>query len=114
MAVIGVTPIPKAGLVFALNFGAVNPGASGDRVPPGSVLLFRNTSGSALTVTINTLDTVDGDLVVADRAQTAIAATTGLGVISIPTIYPYVDPADGLVLVTTSIQALVFFICINT
>ena len=113
MAVIAVAGIPKAGLIFAAGTFALTPGASGDRVPPGSVLIFKNSSGGALIVTVTTVDTIDGDLVVADRAQSSIAAT-GIGIVNVPTIYPYVDPADGLVLVTTSIQALVFFICINT
>lgn len=113
MAVIAVSAIPKAGLIFAAGTFTLTPGGAGDRVPPGSVLIFKNSSGGALVVTINTLDTIDGDLVVADRAQSSIAAT-GIGVVNIPTIYPYVDPADGLVLVTTSVQASITFICINT
>lgn len=113
MAVIPVAAIPKAGLIFAAGTFALTPGGSGDRVPPGSVLIFKNSSGGALVVTIATLDTVDGDLVVSDRAQSSIAAT-GIGIVSIPTIYPYVDPADGLVLVTTSTQASITFVCINS
>lgn len=112
MAVIAVTALPKAGLVYASAY-PLTPAGGGDRVPPGTILLYRNANAAALTVTIATQDTADGDLVVTDRAQTAIAATTGLGIVRIPTGWPYVDPADGLVLVTTSVQSSVSFVCIN-
>ena len=115
MAVIPVTAIPKAGLAFAAA-GSIGftPAGGGDRFPPGSVIIWRNLNAGALTVTVATVDTVDGDLVVADRAQTVIVASGGLGITFVPMIYPYVDPTDNLVLVTTSVQATVSGVCINT
>lgn len=112
MAVISAVTVPKTGLVFTTTL-TNTPAAGGDRVPAGCVLVFRNTNAGALTVTLNTVDTIDGDLVVADRAQTAIPATTGTGIINVPLTYPYVDPTDGNVLVTTSVQSGVTFACIN-
>jgi hypothetical protein len=112
MAVIAASAIPKTGLIFTTVL-TYTPAAGGDRVPPGSLLIFRNTNASGLVVTIATLDTADGDLVVADRAQTSIPATTGTGIVNIPIAWPYVDPTDGLVLVTTSVQTSVSFACVN-
>jgi hypothetical protein len=101
--------IPKTGLNATYNAAAAT-----DRVPPGSLLHYKNGNGSALTVTIVTMDNADGDLVIADRAQTAIGATTGMGFILIPEVWPYVDPVDGLVAVTTSVQASVTFAILAT
>ena len=100
--------IPKTGLNATYNAAAAT-----DRVPPGCILHYKNGNGSALTVTIVTQDTADGDLTVGDRVQSNIAATTGMGFINIPTGWPYVDPADGLVAVTTSVQASVTFAIIS-
>jgi hypothetical protein len=109
MAVYAATPIPKVGLPNP----TYNSAAASDRVPPGSILHVKNANASALVVTIVTLDTADGDLAVTDRAQTSIPATTGMGFVAIPRVWPYVDPADGLVGITWSVTPSVTFVVLS-
>jgi hypothetical protein len=105
MAVYGVQAIPKVGLNATYNAAA----GGGDRVPPGCILHVKNGNAAALTVTLVTLDTADGDLAVTDRASSAITATTGMAFINIPRTWPYVDPADGLVGIAWSVSSSVTF-----
>jgi hypothetical protein len=109
MAAYAAQAIPKAGLNATYNAAA----GGGDRVPPGSIMHVKNGNGSALTVTLVTLDNADGDLVVTDRACTSITATTGMAFIVIPRTWPYVDPADGLVGITWSVSATVTFAVVS-
>ncbi len=104
-----VQTIPKAGLVYATQATLPLAPAATDRVPPDVIMLVRNANAGALTVTLVTVDTADGDLTVGDRAQTSIALTNGLGLIYIPNRWPYVDPADGLVAVTFSVTSSVTY-----
>jgi hypothetical protein len=104
MATYAVQAIPKTGLNATYN--AV---AASDRVPPGSLLHVKNGNGSTVVVSLVALDNADGDLAVTDRACTAIAATTGMQFIRVPNTWPYVDPADGLVGITTTPTASVTF-----
>lgn len=69
-------------------------GASGDDCVTGRgvFLLVKNTSGSAVTVTLATPQVVDGDLAVADRVFT-VAATSGEHCIPVSDLYR--DPATG-------------------
>ena len=109
MATYAAQAIPKTGLNATYNAAA----GGGDRVPPGSIVHVKNGNASALTVTIVTLDTADGDLAVTDRAQASIGATTGMAFIRIPTGWPYVDPADGLVGLTWSVTSSVTFAVVS-
>jgi hypothetical protein len=81
------------------------PAANGDRVPPGSTLIVRNTSGGAITVTVVTAMVLDTDLAVADRTSASVAATTGVNGIKVPNNEVYRDPADGLVAISFSATA---------
>lgn len=74
--------------------------ANGDTVPGGCTLFVRNTNAAPLTLTITTPKTQRGDLAVADRVTSAIAATTGLAFIQIPNDENYVDPLTGLVTIS--------------
>jgi hypothetical protein len=103
MAVIAITPVPKTGLVNPA-YTAV---AAADRVPPGTIVHVKNGNASACVVTLTTLDNADGDLVVTDRTITSIPATTGVGFIVVPRVWPYVDPVDGLVGMVCSVTASV-------
>jgi hypothetical protein len=109
MATYAAQAIPKAGLNATYNAAA----GGGDRVPPGSILHVKNANGSALVVTLVTLDTADGDLVVTDRASSSITATTGMAFIAVPRVWPYVDPADGLVGISWSVSASVTFAVVS-
>jgi hypothetical protein len=110
MAIYAAQAIPKAGLNATYNAAA----GGGDRVPPGSILHVKNGNASALTVTLVTLDTADGDLTVQDRASSSITATTGMAFIKVPTGWPYVDPADGLVGIAWSVSSSVTFAVVST
>jgi hypothetical protein len=109
MAVYAAQAIPKAGLNATYNAAA----GGGDRVPPGSIVHVKNGNAAALTVTLVTLDTADGDLVVTDRACTSITGTTGMAFIRIPVGWPYVDPADGLVGLSWSVTTTVTFAVVS-
>lgn len=101
-------PIPKTGLNATYNAAAAS-----DRVPPGCILHFKNGNAGTCVVTLVTLDNADGDLPVTDRASTAIAATTGMAFFRVPSTWPYVDPADGLVAITTVPNASVTFAVVS-
>lgn len=104
MATYAAQAVPKTGLNPTMNAAA----GGGDRVPPGSVLLVLNGSGAGMVATLVTLDTADGDLTVADRDCTSIAAA-GRQIIKVPNYWPYVDPADSLVGVTWSATTSITF-----
>jgi len=101
MAVLAVQQIPKGG-----TLGAYVAVAAADRVPPGSILHYRNASASAVTLTLIATDTADGDLVVSDRAIISLPAVSGsvpgMVFVRVPNSWPYVDPADGLVGITAT------------
>jgi hypothetical protein len=104
----------KIGITWAA--GPVLPLTSNatDRIPPDLIVFVRNTNASAVTLTLVTLDTADGDLAITDRTSVSIPATTGFGMLIIPNRYPYVDPADGLVAVNFSVSgATVTYALIN-
>jgi len=89
----------------ALTF---NNAAAGDRVPPGCTLIVKNTSGSAVTPTLVTPLTLDGNAL-ADKTCTNVAATTGLNAIPVPTSEVYRDPSDGMVAINWSATSGVSF-----
>jgi hypothetical protein len=108
MATYAAQGLPKAGLNATYNAAA-----AADRVPPGSIIHVKNGNAAALTVSLVALDIADGDLVVTDRACTAIGATTGMAFIPIPRSAFFVDPADGLVGVLFSVTASVTYAVIS-
>jgi hypothetical protein len=108
MATYAAQAIPKAGLNATYNAAA-----AADRVPPGSILHVKNANAAALTVGIVSISPADGDLVIPNRSETSIGATTGMAFISIPKGFPYLDPADGLVGITFSVQSSVTYAVIS-
>lgn len=71
--------------------------AANDKVPPGVILVIRNTGGTTGAVTITTPLTLDGDLTVSDRVSMNVPITTGFIALKVPYSDVYRDPADGLV-----------------
>lgn len=110
MANIPTQSIPVTGL----DPTWITPAAGGDRVAPGSIIAFRNGNAAALTVTFDIIATVDGDLAIPDRVISGIQATTGFRFLKVPNNPIYADPADGLVKMTTSVQASVTFAVVST
>jgi hypothetical protein len=93
MAVLVPQSVSSAGITPTV----ITPGASGDKVPVGSILRVTNGTGGSITVTLTTHQTVDG-LAVGDRSvsipasQTRVIRATGV----------YRNPADGYVDVVSS------------
>jgi hypothetical protein len=100
VAAIPVHDTPLAGLVLNTLLDAASTPANGDTCPTGTRLIARNTGGGALTITVATPGTVDGDLAIADRAFVAVPATSGLA--EYPITGTYRDPATGLATLTFS------------
>lgn len=98
---LGVAPTPRSPV-------------NGDKVPGGCILVFENANAAVCNVVVSTPGTAHGDLAIADRALTSIAANTGRRIVSIPADSVYVDPADGLVtLLTFSVTASVVYYVIR-
>ena len=100
MAVIAAQVVPQqAGLVATYTPAA----AGGDRVPASDSILVhvKNTSAGAITVTLVTPGTVEGDLAIADRTYT-VAATNGERFFPVSANY---RAADGLADLTYSASA---------
>ncbi len=82
---------------------------NGDTIPGGVILIVRNANASPCVVTIVTPGLVQGDLAIADRTV-SVPATTGERWIDIPNDSVYVDPATGLVTLSTfSVTATVTY-----
>ncbi len=75
MAILAAQNVPQIGGLSPTHNAAA---AGGDRVPAGSgvLVVVRNTSAAAITVTLVTPGTLEGDLAIADRIYT-VAATNG-------------------------------------
>ena len=99
MAALPTNVAPNTGLridnLFVPAAGAGDDCATG----AGVLLMVRNTSGSAVTVTLVTPQLVDGDLAVADRPFT-VAATTGEHCIPVTDLYR--NPTTGRASITYS------------
>lgn len=97
MATLSTQVIGQAGT--AITFANATAGG-GDQCATGDgvKLLVKNGSGSAITVTLVTPGTVDGDLAIADRTVSVAAGATT----AIPMTDRYKDPATGLATVTYS------------
>jgi hypothetical protein len=102
MATVATEPVPTTGLDATAN--AATP-TTGDKVRPDSIIRAINGSGGAVTMTMVTPQTVDGDLAVADR-DVAIPAGEHRFIRATAT---YRNPADGLVTITWSATASVTF-----
>lgn len=75
----------------------ITPGASGDKVPVGSILRVTNGTAGSITITLTTHQTVDG-LAVTDRTVSIPASETR--VIRATSVYQ--NPEDGYVDVSSS------------
>lgn len=106
MATIAVQNIINTGLdpVFA----AASAGGDKAITGPGAYLEVKNGGGSAVTVTLATPGTVDGDLAVADRTVSVPAG--GSRKVALPHLYR--NPSDGLAAISysavTSVTVAVF------
>ena len=94
MATLVTTSVTSTGASLA----GVAASSGGDLVEPGVLLVVNNGDESAMTVTLVTAQTVDGDLDVADR-DVEVAAGASMAV-RVPSSYR--DPETGLVAVEYS------------
>jgi hypothetical protein len=85
--------------------------SGGDRVPPGVLIHVKNTSGSAVTLTINAITVQDSDLATPDRTVN-IPATTGAVFVRLLPANVYQD-SDGLVGLAWSAVTSVTFAVIS-
>lgn len=99
MAALTTRVVGNTGLRVDDKFTAAGAGGDDCATGRGVFLLVKNTSGSAVTVTLATPQTVDGDLAVADRTF-SVAATTGEHCIPVSDLYR--DPATGRAAITYS------------
>lgn len=106
MALVAVQNITTSGLIAA-TYSAATTGP-GDTVVPaqGRFIHVKNGSGGALTVTLVTPETRDGNAV----ADKTVAFTTGQeGFIATPDNATYKDPTTGLLTITWSTVTSVTF-----
>jgi hypothetical protein len=86
---------------FATSAGVIptviTPGASGDKIPVGSILRVTNGTAGSINITMTTHQTVDG-LAVADRVTAIAAGVTR----TFRATGEYRNPADGYVDVASS------------
>jgi hypothetical protein len=101
MATVATEPVTTTGIEATANAAS----ASGDKVRPDSLVRVINGSGSSITMTMVTPQTVDGDLAVADRTV-AVPAGEARYVRATAT---YRNPTDGLVALTWSLETSVTF-----
>lgn len=99
MAALTTNVVGNTGLRVDNAFVAAAGGGDDCTTGRGVFLLVKNTSGSAVTVTLATPQVVDGDLAVADREFT-VAATTGEHCIPVPDLYR--NPSTGRAAITYS------------
>ncbi len=108
MAVLSAQNVPQIGGLAPTYTAAA---AGGDRVPAGDgvLIVVRNTSAAAITVTLVTPGTVEGDLAIADRTYT-VAATNGERMFPVG---PNYRAADGLADLTYSAAAGLTVACVR-
>ncbi len=108
MAVLPSQAVPQIGGLTPTHNAAA---AGGDRVPAGSgvLVVVRNTSAAAITVTLVTPGTVEGDLAIADRTYTVPATT---GEVWFP-VGPNYRAPDGLASLTYSANAGLTVACVR-
>lgn len=89
--------VPQSATSAGVTPSVITPGATGDKIPVGSILRVTNGTGGSINITLTTHQTVDG-LAVADRV-TAIAAS---GTKTFRATSAYANPDDGYVDVLSS------------
>lgn len=96
MATLAIQTIDNDGLIPAY----VSAAGGGDKVVcgAGAFVHYKNGSGGSITVTLETPQTVDGNLAVGDRAVAIGAGAEAF--IAVPNLYK--DPTDGLAHLTYS------------
>ena len=103
MAALTTHVIPHIGADISTLLAAA--GGSGDTAAcgPGVALYVKNTNAAACTVTIACPVKVDGRLTTSSSASSAIALTSGIGLIPLLPIYE--DPATGLASISYSVTS---------
>lgn len=108
MAALTTNVVPLTGLRRDDKFVAASGGGDDCATGPGVEVAVKNGSGSAVTVTLVTPGTVDGDLGITDRAVSVPAG----GETTIPVTDRYRDPSTGRASITysavTSVTVAVF------
>ena len=99
MAALTTNVAPVAGLRFDNLLVAAAGGGDDAETGAGVVLVVKNGSGSAITVTVATPEVFDGDLTLQDRTV-SVAATTGQSFIPLGSRYR--DPTTGRATITYS------------
>lgn len=89
--------VPQSATSAGVTPVVITPGASGDKIPVGSILRVTNGTGGSINITLTTHQTVDG-LAVADRTISISAAATK----TIRATSAYANPDDGYVDVLSS------------
>lgn len=103
--------VPLAGTNVRALITAAGTPANGDTAATGTgtFLVAENTSGGAITVTITTPGTIEGDLTPLPSRTHSVVATTGLSFI--PLTDAHRDPTTGLATInysaTTSLKVIV-------
>ncbi len=97
MAALTTSVVPLTGLRFDTLMAAATVGGDDCETGAGVMLLVKNTSAGALTVTLATPEVFDGDLALADRTV-SVPATTGFTMIPITSRYR--DPTTGRCAIT--------------
>ncbi len=108
MATLAAQAVPQnSGLTPTYNAAA----AGGDRVPAGNgvLVVVKNASTAAVTVTLVTPGTVEGDLAIADRSYSVPAST---GEVWFPVGSNY-RAADGLATINYSAVTSVTVACVR-
>ncbi|MCP2339164.1 hypothetical protein [Actinomadura rupiterrae] len=100
MAALTTNVVPKQATRIDTLFTAASAGGDDCATGGGMFLLVKNTSGSAVTVTLAVPGLVDGDLTVANRTF-SVAATTGEHCIPL-TDFPYKNTSTGRANITYS------------
>lgn len=105
MAQYATNVVPLAGTALRALITAAGTPANGDTAATGTgtFLLVENTSGGAITVTITTPGTFEGDLSPLPSRTNSVPATTGLNII--PLTDAHRDPTTGLATINYSATA---------
>lgn len=105
MAQLATNVVPLSGTALRALITAAGTPANGDTCATGTgtFLLAENTSGGAITITIATPGTIEGDLSPLPSRTNSVPATTGLNIIPLTDVHR--DPTTGLATLTYSATA---------
>jgi hypothetical protein len=114
LAALTTNTVPLTGLALRALLAAAGTPANGDTAATGTgvFLLAENTSGGAITITITTPGTIEGDLTPLPNRTFSVPATTGLSMC--PLTDAHRDPATGLATINYSATASLKVIVVRT